>query len=80
MTNSFKKLPICGHTCAESDKSYKVQEHKRERRYVRQVLNDIYDDDEFDIDERDFGNPWASPKDGKQWVRRPERIYDAMRK
>lgn len=80
MTNSFKKVPVCGHTCAESDKSYKVQEHRRERRYVRQLLNFEDDYDDFRYDEREYGDPWRAPKDGKQWVFRPERIEDAMRK
>ena len=32
MSRSYKKTPYISHTKAESDKPYKEQEHRRERR------------------------------------------------
>lgn len=62
MARSHRKTPICGMTAADSDKSFKRAEHRRERRVLRQT----------DLSETDpaptklFGNPWNSEKDGKQ--------------
>lgn len=67
MTRSVRKTPIAGITIAESDKAYKVAEHRRERRAARQS-SDVQD---FD---GNYGDPWKAPKDGKSWFsaeRRP---------
>jgi hypothetical protein len=61
---------------AESDKPYKVQEHRRERARVRTSLNSIDDFDELLLpDSKEFGNEYNAPKDGRQYVpiNHPER-------
>lgn len=63
MSRSRKHTPIHGHTCKESDKPFKVIEHRRERRIVRASIS-------IDSDmphPKTFGNPWASCKDGKSY-------------
>jgi hypothetical protein len=62
MARSFRKTPIFGATTADSEKHFKVSEHRRERRWVNSRLR-IGDD----IEPRVFGNPWAGPKDGRRW-------------
>ncbi len=52
-------------TTAETDKPFKVAEHKRERRAVRAAVRA---GDDLPAPKA-FGNPWAADKDGKQWVR-----------
>jgi len=64
MSRSRKKTPITGITIAESDKPFKEAEHRRERRVVRTAIKV----GEPIPDQREFGNPWASEKDGKQWL------------
>jgi len=66
MSNSRKKTPICGMTTADSDKRFKSAEHRRERRAVRQIL----EAGDGVPDPIEFGNPWASEKDGKRWFDR----------
>lgn len=74
MSDSYRKTPIFGHTTAESDKRFKTQEHRRERRSVRALIRAGGDAP----DSREFGNPWASEKDGKTyWLGAPP---EAMRK
>lgn len=63
MTRSRRKVPIVGMTMAESDKVFKTQEHRRERRAVRQRVDTPT--------QKKYGNPWASEKDGKQFVQQP---------
>lgn len=74
MSRSHRKTPVCGITTAESDKLFKAAEHRRERRAVRSVLPG-----EDAPAPKQFGNPWASPKDGKQWFD-PARQPKLMRK
>ena len=69
MSRSYKRNAITGHTMAESDKPYKIQEHKRERARVRTALNSCDDFDELSLpDPKEFGNEYNAPKDGKQYV------------
>ena len=69
MSRSYKRTAITGHTMAESDKPYKIQEHKRERARVRTALNSCDDFDELSLpDPKEFGNEYNAPKDGKQYV------------
>ena len=71
MSRSRKKTPISGHTKAPSDKPFKIQEHKRERRVVKHRLTSAVDYDNMVLpDKENFGNAWNSPKDGKHWLRR----------
>jgi hypothetical protein len=66
-------------TGADSDKPFKVTEHRRERRRVRSVLNVSYDDADSRLHRAPmFGDPWRAPKDGKQyWA---DRQHEAIRK
>ena len=63
MTRSRKRTPIGANTCAESDKTYKVAEHRRERAAVRDALRNERDAPH----PKTFGNPWKGEKDGKHW-------------
>lgn len=86
MSRSRKRTPISGITRAESDKPFKVSEHRRERRAVRSMTGllaggtdagmpaeMISEDDGFVIPSpKAFGNPWASEKDGKKY--RPDDV------
>ncbi|MGY3609186.1 hypothetical protein ACWGQQ_35295 [Bradyrhizobium sp. Lot33] len=51
-------------TTAESDKPFKEAEHRPERRAVRSAIKA----GEPIPDVREFGDPWASEKDGKQFL------------
>jgi hypothetical protein len=64
MSRSYRKTPICGKTTAASDKCFKNAEHKRARRALSAC------DLEFDDapSDKQYGNPWGAPKDGKQWI------------
>ena len=61
MSRSYRHTPITGITVAESDKLFKVLEHRRERRAVNVALTTNGDLPS----PKAFGNPWASEKDGK---------------
>ena len=68
MSRSRKKTPRTGHTMAESDKPFKVQEHKRERRTVKHHLTKSDDYDSMVLPDKErFGNAWNAPKDGKHY-------------
>jgi hypothetical protein len=62
MSRSRKKHPITGMTTAETEKEFKQQEHQRERSRVRDALKT---EKEVIPHPKEFGNPWAGPKDGK---------------
>jgi len=62
MSRSRRHTPIIGMTTAKTDKPFKAAEHRRERRSVRVAITH---DDEVP-GAKQFGNPAASEKDGKQ--------------
>lgn len=65
MSRSRRKTPISGYTTSESNKPFKQQEHRRERRHVNCMLTvGKYDDMPH---HKKYGNEWASPRDGKGW-------------
>lgn len=64
MSRSRKKTPIFGLTTATTDKPFKLAEHRRERRVTKSTL--VTESDALP-DQRHFGNPYASEKDGKRW-------------
>lgn len=77
MSRSYKRNAITGHTMAESDKAYKIQEHKRERSKVRTTINSCDDFEQLILpDTKEFGNECSAPKDGHQYIpiNHPERI------
>lgn len=67
MARSTRRVPIFGIACAESDKPYKVSEHRRERRAARAILNVVQDGDAPALHKTNFGDPCRAPKDGKQY-------------
>jgi len=68
VSRSRKKTPIISHTKADSDKPFKVQEHKRERRTVKHHLTKTGDYDSMVLSDKErFGNEWNAPKDGKHY-------------
>ena len=60
MSRSRRKTPIIG-LCADTDKPFKVREHRRQRRAVAVALRIGADCPH----PKEFGNTWASCKDGK---------------
>ena len=72
MSRSRRRTPIIGFA-ADSDKRYKTQEHRRARRMTRSVLTTTLDPDHRRLHSKQFGNDWASDKDGKHYVRDADR-------
>lgn len=70
MSRSFRKTPITGMTLSDSEKVFKVNEHQRERTRVKQTLVTFLDDTVLPAPKQ-FGNPWAGPKDGKTYWKFP---------
>lgn len=64
MSRSYRKTPICGMTKKESDKPFKKAAHKRARRAEHARDLTIAEPPA----EKEYGNPWGAPKDGKQWI------------
>ncbi len=64
MSRSKRKTPICGMTSAASDKPFKAKAHRNERHAVAIALRAGGDCPH----PKEFGNPWASCKDGKQYL------------
>ena len=62
MSRSYKKHPGGGIAIAESDKPYKIDEHRRERRAITRALK-RGEEPESAI----YGDPYKSSKDGKQY-------------
>jgi hypothetical protein len=68
MSRSHRHTAVIGMTCARSDKPFKVDEHRRERRTVRTLLAAGFCDADRRLHAKRYGNICFSPKDGKQWV------------
>lgn len=64
MSRSYKKVAGGGFTTARSDKEYKIEEHRRYRAVVRDLIMNG-EDEIFPDYEGEYGNPWGAPKDGK---------------
>jgi hypothetical protein len=77
MSRSRRKTPIIGITSADSDKPFKVSEHRAERRSYRARLAVTLDQDDRRLHATDYGNPNLSDKDGKQYC--PDTVRE-MRK
>ena len=74
MSRSRKNTPIVGNTLAESDKKFKTQEHKKERRNTKHKLNiEWYDEDLLFSSKKEYGSDWNSDKDGKHWMTGPNK-------
>ena len=66
MSRSYRHTPITGWCASRcSNKGFKQQEHRRERRTVKQILTYDYENDL--PHPKAYGNEWDSPRDGKGW-------------
>lgn len=74
MGKSYKKNPIHGYTCKNSEKVDKRHLHRRSRKNLRQDLTKkVFYEEEYDLTGEDIeienakliGNPWWMSKDGK---------------
>lgn len=70
MSRSRKRTPVSGITTADSDKEFKVAEHRRARRAEKSAIK-AGDDPP---DPKEHGNPWASRKDGKTWTGKNDKL------
>jgi hypothetical protein len=68
MRRSRRKKAIIGVTTAPSDKPFKVDEHRAERHAALAVVKRSLDGDDRALHSKVYGDPWKSPKDGKQIV------------
>lgn len=69
MSRSQRRTPFMGWTAARSDKPFKVDEHRSERRSLRTALASGIDPDDRRINSKTYGDPCLAPKDGKQRIR-----------
>jgi hypothetical protein len=82
MSRSRKRHPFTSITCggdrAGAEKAYKVSEHRRLRRAVRESVRN----GELDVlpHDRSYGDPWLGPKDGKWRIMDLERWGRYLRK
>jgi len=65
MSRSRKKNPMCGHTCADSEKADKKLWHSRMRARERDRL--ITNPEGETTLEHEVSNPYSFAKDGKQY-------------
>ena len=81
MARSYRKNPCFGWTCAESDKDWKVDAHRRWRRKNKQLLKQLwcYGKEIVLLGLREVSDVWLSRKDGKQWVN-PKKNLEVWRK
>ena len=65
MSRSRRKTPICS-VCGGrvSNKQFKIHEHRKERRAVKQALHN----EQQLPHPKQYGNEWSSPRDGKMWI------------
>lgn len=68
MSRSRRKTPIWGYTTADTDKPWKQQAARRERRAVNITLGKALDGDALSVKRYALTDPSSSMKDGKHWV------------
>jgi hypothetical protein len=66
MSRSFRHTPVCGLTCAASEKDDKRRWHRRFRHHSRQRVHQRAEP----LPLRLLSDPWLMAKDGKQWFGR----------
>lgn len=65
MSRSYKHTPISSWCSTAGQKKFKQQEHRAERKHVKQKLQQQQPDK---INHpKEYGNEWSSPRDGKWW-------------
>lgn len=90
MSRSYKKVPVAGHTGAESEKYDKKIWHRRFRHRTKDILRSMHNDPDMIDDtimpvEDDVSSTWSMSKDGKHylgnWLKRNmDRIREIMGK
>ena len=75
MSRSYRKTPIFSNGSDKSEAWYKQVSHQQERRQIHQLVNQ---GEEELPDEKNWGNPWGGPKDGKHYWGKADPKY--MRK
>ena len=75
MSRSYKKVPVAGHTGADSEKTDKKIWHRRFRHKTKDIIRSMYmHNDVESIDdvvmpvEDDVSNTWSMSKDGKHYL------------
>ena len=73
MSRSYKKVPIVGHTNADSEKADKKIWHRRFRHKTKSILRSMHNDVESINDtvmpvEDDVSSLWSMSKDGKHYI------------
>jgi len=73
MSRSYKKVPITGHTGAESEKYNKKIWHRRFRHKTKDILRSMHNDVDKMEDtimpvEDDVSSTWSMSKDGKSYL------------
>jgi hypothetical protein len=73
MSRSYKKVPVAGHTGADSEKYDKKIWHRRFRHKTKSILRSMHNDADS-IDEvimpveHEVSNTWSMSKDGKSYL------------
>ena len=73
MSRSYKKVPVAGHTNADSEKSDKKIWHRKFRHKTKDILRSMHNDMELMDDvimpiEDDVSSPSSMSKDGKTYL------------
>jgi hypothetical protein len=63
MARSKRETPLFAVTAARSNKPFKVDEHRAERRSARVASLKPLDGDDRALHGKRFGDPWRAPKD-----------------
>lgn len=78
MSNSYRKTAICGNCICDSEKSYKVIAHRKERKAIHSILqkakyNYFLDENIYELNDNiqfpvknEISDIWDFGKDGKQ--------------
>jgi len=75
MSRSYKKNPIVGNTCAESEKRDKRYANRKFRKMIKSKLHtshydtDTLEDTIFPSKQKDASDNWLFSKDGKTYVK-----------
>jgi len=73
MSRSFKKNPAGGMCSTHGQKLFRSNENRAKRRKVNQLLQ-VNPESELPH-EKEYGNEWASPRDGHGWWGWIKRYY-----
>ena len=67
MSRSFKKHPVTGITCAESEKKDKEFANRKLRRKTKHMIQEaVYNDEKILPEQKDTSDTWEFNKDGKR--------------